>query len=58
MAIKLNKSGFDYAKKLVQEGQFTWDQRVAWSEHQPSTGSRGTFLDLPLISIKETIGNS
>jgi hypothetical protein len=44
MAIKLNKIGFDHAKKLVQEGHFTWDERDAWSEHQPSTEKENEFI--------------
>jgi hypothetical protein len=30
--VKLNQQGYDHAKKLVQEGQFVWDERDAWSE--------------------------
>jgi hypothetical protein len=41
MAIKLNKIDFDHAKKLVQEGHFTWDERDACSEHQPLIREHG-----------------
>jgi hypothetical protein len=46
MPVKLIKSGFDHAKKLVQEGQFVWDERDAWSEHQPSTEKENEFISL------------
>jgi len=46
MAVKLNKSAFDRAKKLVQESHFVWDERDAWSEHQPSTEKENEFIRL------------
>ena len=46
MPVKLNKSGFEHAKKLIQEGQFVWDERDAWSEHQPSTEKENEFIRL------------
>src|SRR5581483_6671473 len=44
MAAKLNKSGFDYAKKLVASGKVVVDDRDAWSEHQPSTQEENEFI--------------
>src|SRR5258707_1235617 len=34
--VKLNKVAFAYAKELANEGKLVWDERDAWSEHQPS----------------------
>ncbi len=44
MAVKLNKPGFEHAKTLVNEGKFVFDERDAWSEHQPSTQKENEFL--------------
>jgi hypothetical protein len=45
MAVKLNRQGYNHAKKLVHEGQFVFDQRDAWSEHQPSTQQENEFIE-------------
>jgi hypothetical protein len=44
MAIKLNKKAFEYAKTLIYEGRFVFDERDAWSEHQPSAEDQNEFL--------------
>jgi hypothetical protein len=44
MAVRLNERAFDYAKKLVNEGNFVFDERGAWSEHQPSTQEENDFI--------------
>jgi hypothetical protein len=44
MAVKLNKTAFDYAKRLVVEDHFVRDERDAWSEHQPSTQDENDFV--------------
>ncbi|MFL5802537.1 MAG: hypothetical protein ACJ8CR_12460 [Roseiflexaceae bacterium] len=36
MTVKLNKSAFDHAQKLITDGHMVVDGRDAWSEHQPS----------------------
>lgn len=46
MAVKLNKSAFTHAKELIGEGRFVWDERDAWSEHQPSTRQENEFIRL------------
>jgi hypothetical protein len=46
MAVKLNKTGFNYAQALINEGQFVWDERDAWSEDQPSTQEENEFIRL------------
>lgn len=44
MAVRLNNRAYDYAKRLINEGKFVWDQRDAWSEHQPSTPKENEFI--------------
>jgi hypothetical protein len=44
MAVRLNNLAYDYAKRLINEGKFVWDQRGAWSEHQPSTPKENEFI--------------
>ena len=42
--VKLSKTAFAHAKALVNEGKFVWDERDAWSEHQPSTQQENDFI--------------
>ena len=44
MTVKLNKRGYDHAKRLIQEGHFVWDERDAWSEDQPSADKENEFI--------------
>ena len=46
MAVKLNKTAFNHAKELVNEGMLVSDERDAWSEHQPSTHQENEFIRL------------
>ena len=46
MAVKLNERAFSYAKELVSEGKVVFDERDAWSEHQPSAADENKFIDL------------
>jgi hypothetical protein len=45
MAVKLNRRGFDHAKELISEGRFVFDERDAWSEHQPSAREENAFIE-------------
>ena len=36
MTVRLNNRAYEHAKRLINEGKFVYDQRGAWSEHQPS----------------------
>ena len=36
MGVKLNNRAFEHAKKFINDGKFVYDDRDAWSEHQPS----------------------
>jgi hypothetical protein len=44
MAMKLHKKGFDHAKELIKEGHVVFDERDAWSEHQPSAEKENEFI--------------
>jgi hypothetical protein len=44
MAVKLNKSAFDQAKKLINEGHAVLDEKDAWSEHRPSAEQENEFI--------------
>jgi hypothetical protein len=44
MAVRLSRTGFDYAKELIKEGEVVRDVRDDWSEHQPSTEVENQFI--------------
>ncbi|MGZ3498184.1 MAG: hypothetical protein ACXWNK_07070 [Vulcanimicrobiaceae bacterium] len=44
MAVKLNKKGLQHGEKLVEEGAFVFDERDAWSEHQPTSTEENEFI--------------
>ena len=46
MAVKLNKSAFDHAKQLINDGHLVLDERDAWSEHQSSAEEENEFIRL------------
>ncbi len=50
MAVKLNETGYEYARQLVTDGKFVADERDAWSEHQPSTQQENEFIQKHGIS--------
>jgi hypothetical protein len=43
--VKLNRSGYDQAKQLVDQGMVVRDDRDMWSEHQPSTQDENRFIE-------------
>jgi hypothetical protein len=45
MAVKLNQRGFDHAKKLIDDGAVTLDDRDDWSEHQPSADEENRYIE-------------
>ena len=45
MAVKLNRIAFDHAKELISDGRFVFDERDAWSEHQPSAQEENDFIE-------------
>ena len=44
MAVTPNRSAFEYTKELINEGRFVFDERDAWSEHQPSAQQENEFI--------------
>ena len=44
MSVKLHRSGFDYAKRLIEDGKVVLDERDDWSEHQPSAQQENEFI--------------
>jgi hypothetical protein len=46
MAVTLNRRAFEHAKELIDEGRFVFDERDAWSEHQPSAQEENDFIRL------------
>jgi|ERR1700682_1387137 hypothetical protein len=44
MAVKLNKKAFEHAKALVLLGEYVYDERDAWSDHQPSAEDENDFI--------------
>ena len=44
MAVKLNETAFEHAKRLIIDGRFVHDDRDAWSEHQPSAAEENRFI--------------
>ena len=46
MAVTLNRRAFDHAKGLVAERRYVYDERDAWSEHQPSAKDENEFIRL------------
>jgi hypothetical protein len=45
MAVTLNERAFDHAKTLINGGRFVYDDRDAWSEHQPSAANENRFIE-------------
>jgi hypothetical protein len=44
MAVKLNRRAYEHAQELVRERKVVYDQRDAWSEHQPSAEQENEFI--------------
>ena len=44
MTVKLNRTSVTQAEKRIDNGKAVWDERDAWSEHQPSTRQENAFI--------------
>jgi hypothetical protein len=44
MALKLHRTGYDFAKRAIRDGHAVRDDRDAWSEHQPSAAEENAFI--------------
>lgn len=45
MAVKLSRTAFEHAGRLIKEGRAVYDERDDWSEHQPSAEDENRFID-------------
>ena len=45
MAVHLNRAAFTHAKDLIPAGHYVFDERDAWSEHQPSADKENDFIE-------------
>jgi hypothetical protein len=46
MAVKLNRTAYEYAQRLIkEEKRFVPDQRDDWSDHQPSAAEENQFIE-------------
>jgi hypothetical protein len=46
MAVTLNRRAYEHARELISDGKFIFDERDAWSEHQPSAEEENEFIRL------------
>ena len=44
MAVKLNRTAYEHAKRLIERCQFIDDEREAWSDDHPSTQTENEFI--------------
>ena|SRR5271157_6140405 len=44
MTVKLNRTAYEHAKRLIEQGKFIDDERDAWSDHHPSTQTEKDFI--------------
>jgi hypothetical protein len=44
MAIKLNRSAYSHAKRLIADEKVVLDERDDWSEHQPTRAQENQFI--------------
>ena len=45
MVVKLNRTAFEFAEEFIIAGRFVFDERDAWSEHQPSAQAENEFVE-------------
>ena len=45
MAYRLNESAAQHAKRLINKGDFEYDERDDWSEHAPTSDEENDFID-------------
>jgi hypothetical protein len=43
--MRLNKTAYDHAQRLIEDGHVVADERDDWSEHQPSTQEENEFIE-------------
>ena len=52
MAVKLNRTAYEHAKRLIERCQFIDDEREAWSDDHPSTQTENEFIEKNISVIK------
>ena len=45
MAVHLNRRSFAHAQELIKAGHAVYDERDAWSEHQPTVQKENEFIE-------------
>jgi hypothetical protein len=45
MVAKLNERAFQHARRLITARRFVYDDRDAWSEHQPTAVDENRFIE-------------
>jgi hypothetical protein len=45
MAARLNERGYEYARRLIEQGRVVLDDRDEWSEHRPSAQQENGYID-------------
>jgi len=46
MPVTLNERASEHAKALINEGEYVFDDRDAWSEHRPTAQQENEFIRL------------
>jgi len=44
VTVKLRRRSYEFAQQLVRNGRYVFDERDAWSEHQPSARADNEFI--------------
>jgi hypothetical protein len=45
MAVELHEKAYQYAQKLIGQGDYVFDELDDWSEHQPTTYTENQFIE-------------
>jgi hypothetical protein len=45
VAVKLHRSAYEYAQKLIRNWHFVLDQRADWSDHKPARSAENQFIE-------------
>jgi hypothetical protein len=44
VAVELNRRAYEHARELINSGKFVFDDRDAWSDHQPSAQAENEYI--------------
>jgi hypothetical protein len=44
VTVKLHRTALTHGQRLIDNGKAVWDERDAWSEHQPSARQENAFI--------------